>query len=68
MDNPQAKPFARPIQTMKRRMRKLQLLQLDCLTQWGHVKSACRYEYDQLTKEIAEYQKSINFLQELACK
>lgn len=58
--------YHKPITAMKRQMQKLQLLQLECLTDWGHVRSACRYDYDRLTKQIAEYKKSIEFLQGLS--
>ena len=53
------------IESMRLELTKIQKRQTECITEEGHVLTACRYEYAALVKSARDYQQAIQYLENM---
>ena len=53
------------IETLRTELTRIQQAQTACITEEGHCRSECRYEYAGLVRQAKEYQNAIKYLTQL---
>ena len=53
------------IDTLRAELTRIQQHQVTCITETGHCRSECRYEYAALVTSAREYQQAIEFLENM---
>lgn len=50
-------------QDMKQALKDTQRQQSDCISEYGYIKSECRYRYQELVRQAQAYRDSISWLE-----